>query len=154
MAETDQTEVTSEITSGLCERVAVGEHVRLVAGAACSQLVQKTSAPPYYSSLLLNIPWYARDFCASNICLIGKSQSSTIKQRNAQFNAKARAGKNPVNPSRQEKAAKQSPIGKWALAAVIFVVLGGGMCYITTLFQSVTLKGCSGIFELLRLFFL
>ncbi|KZV67625.1 hypothetical protein PENSPDRAFT_47072 [Peniophora sp. CONT] len=62
--------------------------------------------------------------------------SSTIKQRNAQFNAKARAGKNPVNPSRQERAAKQSPLGKWALAAVIFVVLGGGL------------------FELLRLFFL
>jgi len=48
-----------------------------------------------------------------------------MRQRNEQFGAKARAGKNPVNVSRKEKLAKQSPIGLWALGIVLFVVLGG-----------------------------
>ncbi|KAI0323057.1 hypothetical protein OF83DRAFT_1047909, partial [Amylostereum chailletii] len=51
--------------------------------------------------------------------------SAEIRKRNSQFDSKARAGKNPVNPSRKEKLAKQSPIGLWALGAVLFVVLGG-----------------------------
>ncbi|KAK7686636.1 hypothetical protein QCA50_010236 [Cerrena zonata] len=59
-----------------------------------------------------------------------------LRQRNAQFANKARAGKNPVKPSRQEKLAKRSPISLWALGIVLFVVLGGVL------------------FELLRLIFL
>ena len=56
-----------------------------------------------------------------------KSTSSReIRQRNEQFNSKARAGKNPINASRKEKLAKQSPIGLWALGVVLFVVVGGG----------------------------
>jgi len=49
-----------------------------------------------------------------------------MRQRNEQFGAKARSGKNPVNASRKEKLAKQSPIGLWALGIVLFVVVGGG----------------------------
>lgn len=48
-----------------------------------------------------------------------------LRQKNAQFADKARAGKNPVKPSRQERLAKRSPISLWALGAVLFVVLGG-----------------------------
>ncbi|KAL4252515.1 Stress-associated endoplasmic reticulum protein [Abortiporus biennis] len=59
-----------------------------------------------------------------------------LRKRNAQFAEKARAGKNPVNTSRQEKLAKRSPISLWALGAVLFVVLGGVL------------------FELLRIIFL
>ena len=52
--------------------------------------------------------------------------SREIRQRNEQFSNKARAGKNPVNASRKEKLAKQSPIGLWALGIILFVVVGGG----------------------------
>ncbi|KAI9513127.1 hypothetical protein F5148DRAFT_972538, partial [Russula earlei] len=48
-----------------------------------------------------------------------------IRQRNEQFTTKARTGKNPVNESRKEKLAKQSPIGLWALGLVLLVVVGG-----------------------------
>jgi len=48
-----------------------------------------------------------------------------LRQRNAQFANKARSGKNPVKPSRQEKLAKRSPVSLWALGAILFVVLGG-----------------------------
>ncbi|TFY75839.1 hypothetical protein EWM64_g8173 [Hericium alpestre] len=48
-----------------------------------------------------------------------------IRARNAQFASKARAGKNPVNPSRKEKLAKQAPVGLWALGLILFVVVGG-----------------------------
>ncbi|KAI0271480.1 hypothetical protein BC834DRAFT_859842 [Gloeopeniophorella convolvens] len=51
--------------------------------------------------------------------------SREIRQRNDQFGAKARAGKNPVNASRKDKLAKQSPIGLWALGVILFVVVGG-----------------------------
>jgi len=33
--------------------------------------------------------------------------------------------KNPINASRKEKLAKQSPIGLWTLGIVLFVVVGG-----------------------------
>ncbi|KAA1471428.1 hypothetical protein DENSPDRAFT_880476 [Dentipellis sp. KUC8613] len=59
-----------------------------------------------------------------------------IRLRNSQFANKARAGKNPVNPSRKEKLAKQSPVGLWALGLILFVVVGGV------------------VFELVRLLFL
>jgi len=48
-----------------------------------------------------------------------------LRQKNKQFADKARAGKNPVNPSRKEKLEKRSPISTWALGAVAFVVIGG-----------------------------
>jgi len=48
-----------------------------------------------------------------------------LRQRNAQFANKARAGKNPIKPSRQEKLAKRSPVSLWALGAILFIVLGG-----------------------------
>jgi len=48
-----------------------------------------------------------------------------LRQRNAQFANKARAGKNPINKSRQERLAKRSPISLWALGAVLFVIVGG-----------------------------
>jgi len=53
------------------------------------------------------------------------TSSRDIRQRNEQFNSKARAGKNPVNASRKEKLAKQSPLGLWALGLILFVVIGG-----------------------------
>ena len=52
--------------------------------------------------------------------------SRDIRQRNEQFSGKARAGKNPINASRKEKLAKQSPIPLWALGLILFVVIGGG----------------------------
>ncbi|KAH8099729.1 hypothetical protein BXZ70DRAFT_940861 [Cristinia sonorae] len=48
-----------------------------------------------------------------------------MRQRNTQFANKARAGKNPVNQSRQERLAKRSPISLWALGAILFVIVGG-----------------------------
>ncbi|ETW86780.1 hypothetical protein HETIRDRAFT_377378 [Heterobasidion irregulare TC 32-1] len=48
-----------------------------------------------------------------------------IRQKNSQFANKAKAGKNPVNPSRKDKLAKQSPVGLWALGLIVFVVVGG-----------------------------
>lgn len=59
-----------------------------------------------------------------------------LRRKNAQFANKARAGKNPVKPSRQEQLARRSPISLWALGAVLFVVVGGVL------------------FELLRIIFL
>lgn len=50
-----------------------------------------------------------------------------MRRRNAQFAEKARAGKNPTKPSRQESLAKRSPVGVWALGIICFVVMGGGM---------------------------
>jgi hypothetical protein len=52
-----------------------------------------------------------------------------MRQKNAQFANKARAGKNPVKPSRQERLAKRSPISLWALGAILFVVVGGSACH-------------------------
>ena len=49
-----------------------------------------------------------------------------MRQKNAQFANRARAGKNPVKQSRQDKLAKRSPISLWALGIVLFVVVGGG----------------------------
>ncbi|KAH9837334.1 uncharacterized protein C8Q71DRAFT_597181 [Rhodofomes roseus] len=48
-----------------------------------------------------------------------------MRRRNAQFAEKARAGKNPSKPSRQEVLAKRSPVGMWALGIICFVVIGG-----------------------------
>ncbi|KAI0690748.1 hypothetical protein BC835DRAFT_1363152 [Cytidiella melzeri] len=48
-----------------------------------------------------------------------------LRQKNAQFANRVKAGKNPVKKSRQERLAKRSPISLWALGAVIFVVVGG-----------------------------
>ncbi|TFK42030.1 hypothetical protein BDQ12DRAFT_599061, partial [Crucibulum laeve] len=48
-----------------------------------------------------------------------------MRQRNAKFQKDARAGKNPTHPSRQEKLAKRSPVGLWALGLIVFVVVGG-----------------------------
>ncbi|KAI0778687.1 hypothetical protein BD413DRAFT_465788, partial [Trametes elegans] len=59
-----------------------------------------------------------------------------LRKRNNQFAEKARAGKNPIKASRQERLSKRSPVSIWALAIILFVVVGGV------------------IFELLRLFFL
>ncbi|PSS29685.1 hypothetical protein PHLCEN_2v2833 [Hermanssonia centrifuga] len=56
-----------------------------------------------------------------------------LRQRNAQFANRARAGKNPVKPSRQERLAKRSPISLWALGAILFVVVGGA--YINNMYM-------------------
>jgi len=48
-----------------------------------------------------------------------------LRQKNQLFANKARAGKKPTNPSRQEKLAKKSPISLWALGVIVFVVVGG-----------------------------
>ncbi|KAI0050616.1 hypothetical protein FA95DRAFT_1676640 [Auriscalpium vulgare] len=53
------------------------------------------------------------------------TSSREMRQRTSQFDSKARAGKNPVNPSRKEKLEKQSPVGLWALGLVLFVIVGG-----------------------------
>ncbi|TFK94998.1 hypothetical protein K466DRAFT_593095 [Polyporus arcularius HHB13444] len=57
-----------------------------------------------------------------------------LRKRNSQFAEKARAGKNPVKPSRQERLAKRSPISLWALGLVIFVVVGGVLFELLRLF--------------------
>ncbi|KZS93319.1 hypothetical protein SISNIDRAFT_454476, partial [Sistotremastrum niveocremeum HHB9708] len=48
-----------------------------------------------------------------------------IRQKNAQFAAAAKAGKNPAKPSRQERLLKRSPVSMWALSIIGFVVFGG-----------------------------
>ncbi|OSX66980.1 hypothetical protein POSPLADRAFT_1078344, partial [Postia placenta MAD-698-R-SB12] len=48
-----------------------------------------------------------------------------LRHRNAQFAEKARAGKKPTKPSRQELLAKRSPLSLWALGVILFVVIGG-----------------------------
>ncbi|CCM03662.1 uncharacterized protein FIBRA_05806 [Fibroporia radiculosa] len=48
-----------------------------------------------------------------------------LRHRNAQFAEKARMGKKPTKPSRQELLTKRSPLSLWALGAIIFVVIGG-----------------------------
>lgn len=78
-----------------------------------------------------------------------------MRQRNEQFGAKARAGKNPVNTSRKEKLAKQSPIGLWALGIVLFVVVGGGTHDLLSVFHSSHFLPSSAVFfEAIRLVFL
>ncbi|KAI3621912.1 hypothetical protein WG66_015962 [Moniliophthora roreri] len=47
-----------------------------------------------------------------------------MRQRNAKFAKDAKAGKKPTHLSRQEKQAKQSPIGLWALGVVLFIRTG------------------------------
>ncbi|KAF5380309.1 hypothetical protein D9757_007939 [Collybiopsis confluens] len=44
-----------------------------------------------------------------------------MRRRNEKFARDAREGKKPTHLSRQEKLAKRSPIGSWALGAVLFV---------------------------------
>ncbi len=78
-----------------------------------------------------------------------------MRQRNEEFGAKARAGKNPVNASRKDKLAKQSPIGLWALGIVLFVVVGGGTYDVpTVLHSSHILRSFTVFFEAIRLIFL
>ena len=78
-----------------------------------------------------------------------------MRQRNEQFGAKARAGKNPVNVSRKEKLAKQSPIGLWALGIVLFVVVGGGTYNVLALLHSSHIfRSFTVFFEAIRLIFL
>ncbi|KAJ4470936.1 hypothetical protein J3R30DRAFT_3710892 [Lentinula aciculospora] len=48
-----------------------------------------------------------------------------MRKRNEKFAKDAKEGKKPTHMSRQEKLAKRSPIGSWALGVVLFVVLGG-----------------------------
>ncbi|KAJ3877385.1 hypothetical protein F5051DRAFT_8286 [Lentinula edodes] len=48
-----------------------------------------------------------------------------MRKRSEKFVQDAREGKKPTHMSRQEKLAKRSPIGSWALGVVLFVVLGG-----------------------------
>jgi len=57
-----------------------------------------------------------------------------MKQRNAQFAANARSGKNPTNPSRKEQLARKSPIPAWALALIAFALMGGALFEIARLF--------------------
>ncbi|KAJ3723557.1 hypothetical protein DFJ43DRAFT_1003535 [Lentinula guzmanii] len=48
-----------------------------------------------------------------------------MRKRNEKFVQDAREGKKPTHMSRQEKLAKRSPVGSWALGIVVFVVMGG-----------------------------
>jgi len=48
-----------------------------------------------------------------------------MRQRNEKFAKDIREGKKAVHPSRQEKLARRTPVGVWALGAVVFVVIGG-----------------------------
>ncbi|KAH7915678.1 hypothetical protein BJ138DRAFT_1109389 [Hygrophoropsis aurantiaca] len=48
-----------------------------------------------------------------------------MRKKNAQFANAARAGKKPTKLSRQDKLARRSPVGLWALGIVLFVVVGG-----------------------------
>jgi hypothetical protein len=54
-----------------------------------------------------------------------------MRQKNEKFAKDAKAGKKPTHLSRQEKLQRKSPINLYALAAVVFVVVGGGMCSTT-----------------------
>ena len=62
----------------------------------------------------------------NSICCLQPTEFE-LRQRNQQFANKARAGKNPVNPSRKEKLQKRSPISTWALGMIAFVLIGGGL---------------------------
>ena len=78
-----------------------------------------------------------------------------MRRRNNQFVTAARAGKNPVNPSHQEKLAKRSPISIWALGIVLFVVIGGGTSSSSlSIVHPVYLARLTVLFELARLLFL
>jgi hypothetical protein len=80
-----------------------------------------------------------------------------IRQKNTQFAAAARAGKKPVNPSRQERLSKRSPINVWALGIVLFVVVGGGKPFLILILISDVAKYwllMSVLFEIARLLFL
>ncbi|KAJ7431735.1 hypothetical protein B0H11DRAFT_1704103, partial [Mycena galericulata] len=57
-----------------------------------------------------------------------------MRQRNAKFASTAKSGKKPTHPSRAELLAKRSPINIWALGAIVFVVVGGGMRHVPRLF--------------------
>lgn len=48
-----------------------------------------------------------------------------LRQKNAQFANAVRSGKRAVKPSRQEQSSKRTPVGLWALALILFVVVGG-----------------------------
>jgi hypothetical protein len=84
------------------------------------------------------------------------TSSREMRQRNEQFSGKARAGKNPVNASRKEKLAKQSPIPLWALGLILFVVIGGGTptCSLSVCITAHSPWSFTVFFEAIRLFFL
>jgi len=48
-----------------------------------------------------------------------------MRQRNEKFAKDVREGKKAVHPSRQDKLARRTPVGVWALGLVVFVVIGG-----------------------------
>ena len=75
-----------------------------------------------------------------------------MRRRNARFAEKARAGKNPTKPSRQEALAKRSPVGMWALGIICFVVMGGGTRQLLRCLYETYMPNAV-ILELLRLLF-
>ena len=48
-----------------------------------------------------------------------------MRQKNEKFAKDVRAGKQATHPSSRDKLAKRSPLGTFALGAIIFVVVGG-----------------------------
>ncbi|KAG8757804.1 hypothetical protein FRC14_001453 [Serendipita sp. 396] len=57
-----------------------------------------------------------------------------MRQKNEKFASNVRAGKTAVQPSAREKLKKKSPIGYTALSIIIFVVIGGGILQLLSLF--------------------
>lgn len=55
-----------------------------------------------------------------------------LRLKNQNFAKAASAGRKPTKPSRQERAAKQSPVPVWALSVMVFIVCGGGECSLRT----------------------
>jgi len=57
-----------------------------------------------------------------------------MRQRNAQFAAAAKSGRNPTNPSRKEIQARKSPIPTWAVGLLAFALVGGALFEVARLF--------------------
>jgi len=57
-----------------------------------------------------------------------------MRQRNAQFAAAAKSGRNPTNPSRKEQQARKPPIPAWVVGLLVFALMGGALFEIARLF--------------------
>ncbi|CCA70147.1 hypothetical protein PIIN_04086 [Serendipita indica DSM 11827] len=57
-----------------------------------------------------------------------------IRRKNEKFAENVRSGKTAVQPSTREKLQKRSPIGYTALSIIIFVVIGGGVLQLLSIF--------------------
>ena len=84
----------------------------------------------------------------------GQPTAFEMKKKNEKFANDSRSGKKPTHLSRQERLAKRSPVGLWALGIIIFVVCGGGMFLFTNSTEVCIIIIGTVVFELVRIMFL